>query len=112
MKRPLSVTIVAWFFIAAGVLGFVYHLEALTPQTPFANDAAWILLVRLLAVVGGVLALRGKNTGRWLLVAWMTYHVVLSYFHELSELIIHAVLLAVVIGLLFYGCAGRFFSVR
>lgn len=111
MKRPLSVTIVGWLFIAAGTIGFVYHLRELT-QIPFANDAVWILLIRLLAVAGGMLVLKGKNIGRWLLVAWMAYHVVLSYFHELSELIVHAVLLIAVAVLLFYGRAGEFFRVR
>lgn len=112
MKRPLSVTIVGWFFIAAGMIGFVYHVRELTPQTPFANDAVWVLLVRLLAIVGGLLALRGKNAGRWLLLAWMAYHVVLSYFHEFSGLITHALLLAVLIGLLFNRRAGEFFRLR
>ena len=110
MKRPLSVTVIGWLFIAAGTIGIAYHLRDLAPRTLFANDAVWVLLVRLLAIVGGVLTLRGKNAGRWLLVGWMAFHVVLSYFHDLSEVIMHAVLLIVVIALLFFGRAAKFFN--
>lgn len=93
MKRPLAITIIGWLFILAGTVGFVYHVNDLNTQDPFANDAIWILLVRFLAVVGGVLTLRGYNTGRWLLTAWMAYHVGLSFFHPLQELIVHVLFL-------------------
>ena len=110
MKRPLSVTIIGWLFIAAGTVGFVYHITELTIWDPFSNDAVWVLLVRFLAIVGGILTLRGANTGRWLLVVWMAYHVVLSYFHPLAELVIHALLLVVVIYALFHPGAATFFK--
>jgi hypothetical protein len=110
MKRPISITIIGWFFIVAGSVGFIYHLSELEISSPFRNDAAWILIVRLLAIVGGVLVLRGSNVGRWLLVVWMAYHVVLSYFHTLSELIMHAVLLIVLIIFLFNRRVADFFS--
>ena len=110
MKRPLAVTIIGWLFIAAGTVGFAYHLPELIILDPFSNDAAWVLLMRLLAVVGGILTLRGINSGRWLLVAWMAYHVVLSYFHTLSELVMHAILLALVAYGLYYPRAAAFFN--
>jgi hypothetical protein len=109
MKRPLSVTIISWFFIAAGAVGFFYHLPELDPRTPFTNDAVWVLLVRLLAIVGGILTLRGYNIGRWLLVVWLLYHVVLSFYHELSELIMHVVLTVVISYFLFRQRGGSFF---
>jgi hypothetical protein len=110
MKRPLSVTIVGWFFIVAGAVGFAYHLSEVSVHDPFSDDSLWILLIRLLAVVGGVLCLRGLNAGRWLLVAWMAYHVVLSYFHTFSELAMHAALLVVIVVALFYPRAAGYFS--
>jgi hypothetical protein len=110
MKRPVVVTIIGWFFIIAGTVGFIYHVTELNIQDPFVNDAIWILLVRLLAIAGGMLTLRGANTGRWLLVIWLSYHVVLSYFHTLSELIMHAILLAAVIYVLFHPKATAFFK--
>jgi hypothetical protein len=110
MKRPLAVTIIGWFFILAGAVGFVYHLPELDISNPFKNDALWILLVRLLAVAGGILLLRGVNIGRWLLIAWLAYHVVLSYFHNISELLMHAVLLAVLVYLLLRPRVALFFE--
>ena len=109
MKRPLSVTIVGWFFILAGAVGFAYHVSELSLHDPFPDDSVWILLVRILAIVGGVLCLRGMNAGRWLLVAWMAYHVVLSYFHGFSEMAMHAALLVVIVVALFYPGATSYF---
>src|SRR5688572_8506458 len=110
MKRPIAVVIIGWFFIAAGTVGFTYHLGELSIQAPFANDAIWVLLVRLLAIAAGILTLRGANAGRWLLVIWLLYHVVLSYFHSLSELIMHAILLAVIAYVLFHPRVTAFFK--
>ena len=38
----------------------------------------------------------GHNWARWLLVAWLAFHVVVSGFHSMSEMAAHAVLLIVV----------------
>ncbi len=43
----------------------------------------------------------GRNWARWLALAWMAAHVVISVFHSKQELIIHCVLL-VLIGYLFF----------
>lgn len=94
MKRPIAITLISWLFIVAGGVGFIYHLREINPGAPFSNDAVWIELVRLLAIVGGVLTLRGSNLGRWLLMGWITYHVVVSYFHPLSELVVHLLFMA------------------
>jgi hypothetical protein len=110
MKRPLAVVIIGWFFIVAGTVGFIYHLTELNIADPFANDAVWVLLVRLLAIAGGILTLLGKNMGRWLLVIWLLYHVVLSYFHTVSELITHAILFAVIAYGLFHPRVSAFFK--
>jgi hypothetical protein len=110
MKRPLSVTILSWLFIATGTIGFFYHLPELRIHNPLYNDSAWILAVRLLAVVAGVMMLRGSNGGRWLLIAWMAYHVVLSYFHAITELIVHAVFLVVIIFILLHPKVSGFFK--
>jgi hypothetical protein len=109
MKRPLAVTIIAWFFIAAGAAGFLYHLTELNIGAPFSNDAGWVLFVRLLAVVGGILLLRGWNAGRWLLVSWLAYHVALSYFHTIFQLVTHAILLAVIAFVLFHPRVAAYF---
>lgn len=109
MKRPVAVTIIGWLFIVAGTVGFIYHIRELNTGNLFANDAVWIELVRLLAVAGGILTLRGSNVGRWLLIAWMAYHVVLSYFHTVSELIMHAVIMALLVIALFHPKVAVYF---
>ena len=98
-KRPLSVTIIGLLFIAAGAFGFVYHVSEF--KHAFHNDLIWVLLVRLMAIVGGVFMLLGKNWARWLILIWMAYHVVLSAFHSRSELITHSLLLVVIAYFLF-----------
>ena len=70
-KRPRSVVLVSCLFIAAGILGFVYHASELKAQDPVQSDLILVLFIRLLAVVGGVFALRGANWARWLLLVWM-----------------------------------------
>ena len=106
-KRPLSVTIIALLFIAAGGFGLVYHLTEL--KQAFHNDLIWVLLLRLLAIVGGVFMLLGRNWARWLTLIWLAYHVVLSAFHSRSELIMHSLLLVVIAYFLFRPKVGEYF---
>jgi hypothetical protein len=54
--------------------------------------------------------LRGQNWARWLSIVWMAWHVVLSAFHPLSELIMHGVLLAVFALFLFRPRAPAYFQ--
>ncbi len=108
-KRPLPLIITAWLFITAGMVGFAYHATEININDLFGIDQLLVLFVRLLAVVGGIFTLRGANWGRWLLVVWLTYHVVLSYFHTLSEMAMHAVLLAVIAYFLFRPKASEYF---
>jgi hypothetical protein len=108
-KRPLSVTVIAWVFVAAGVVGLAYHATEFKMARPFENDAVWVCLVRLLAIVAGAFLLRGHNWARWLAIVWMAWHVGLSIFHPWSELIVHALLLVVIARFLFRPCASAYF---
>src|SRR5438552_4134444 len=83
MKRQASITIAGWLFIAAGLLGVAYHAGELDVSHPFDFDVVAAAMVRILAIVGGVFVLRGRNWARWLLIGWLTYHVGLSAFHSL-----------------------------
>lgn len=107
--RPRSVTVIAWLFIAAGMVGLVYHATALETSGPLDYQAVWVLLLRLLAVIGGAFMLRGADWARWLALAWIAYHVVLSAFHSWSDTAVHAVLLAGVAYLLLHPEAGAYF---
>jgi hypothetical protein len=109
MKRPLSVTLISFLYILAGAAGIIYHASELLHL--FSQpDQLWVLVVRVLAIVGGVFALRGANWARWLLMAWILYHVYLSTFHETGELIIHIILSVVTAVALFHRGANIFLS--
>ena len=108
-RRPLSVTVVSCLLAAAGAVGFVYHLTELNVRHPFQNDAAWVSLVRLAAIVGGVYMLRGRNWARWLAMAWIGFHVVVSGFHSFPQFAVHAVLFVVFAWVLFRPQAAEYF---
>ena len=108
-KRPLSVTLISWLFIAAGAVGFVYHLTEFKPNGEFDYGAVLVLFVRLLAILAGLFMLRGNNWARWLLVIWIAYHLILSAFHTLFELAMHSLLLVLVAYFLFRPRSSEYF---
>ena len=60
--------------------------------------------------VGGALILRGVSWARWLLVAWMAWHVVLSLGHTPGELAVHALFLVLLLLVLFRRQASAYFA--
>ncbi len=108
-RRPLSVAIIGCLFIIAGAGGLALHAAGLR-QHPFQSDAIWIEGVSLLAVLAGVFLLRGRAWARWLALGWMGFHVVLSVFHTLPELAVHALFLALLTYFLFRPSAARYFG--
>ena len=108
-KRPIAITIIAWLFIAAGLVGLTYHLTEFDINGPFQFEPALVLVLRVLVIVCGVFILRGSNWARWLLLVWIAYHLVLSAFHSASELAMHSVLLAVVAYFLLRPQASAYF---
>jgi hypothetical protein len=108
-KRPWPVTILGCVYIVIGVVGFGYHFTELQANGAFQYDVLWIELVRVIAVVCGVFLLRGQNWARWMTVAWIALHVILSAFHTLPEFSIHVLFCAVVAWLLFRSGGARYF---
>src|SRR5574337_292831 len=100
-KRPLSVTVIGWTYLIMGVVGFVYHLIMQKSFHPFPFDILWVELIFLAAILSGAYMLRGHNWARWLALAWIAFHVVLSIFHNIPELAVHALLCAIVAFFLF-----------
>ncbi|HEX4810750.1 MAG TPA: hypothetical protein VH325_17570 [Bryobacteraceae bacterium] len=92
-KRPLPVTVLAWVYIAVGAIGFVSHFTELLARNPFHYDAVLVELTESLAIICGAFMLQGHNWARWLALAWIAFHVVLSAFHALPELAMHALVL-------------------
>jgi len=107
-KRPLSVTLISCLFIAAGAMGITYHAAELKHITT-NPEMILVLVVRLLAIVGGLFALRGAFWARWLLVMWIAYHVIISFFHTGTELIMHLVIMVITIVALFHPKANTYF---
>ena len=102
-KRPVSVLVLACLYLAVGVAGFVGHFGDLRQP-----DGVWIELTEFLAIVAGAFMLRAQNWARWLALAWMAFHVVLS-FRVLPQLAVHALMLALIGWLLFRPEASRYF---
>ena len=106
MKRPIAVTILGCLFIVVGLVGLVYHAS----DRPVDRWVVLISIVRIIAVVGGVFLLMGRNWARWLLLAWLAFHVVVSAFHSLSESVAHVVLLMVIGYVLLRPPASKYFQ--
>jgi uncharacterized membrane protein HdeD (DUF308 family) len=92
MKRPFQVTMLGWLFIAVGILSTIYHLL----KSPLDRWTVPILLVGIIAIVAGVFLLRGARWARWVVLAWLAFHVVVSALNSLSDAMPHVVLLLVV----------------
>jgi hypothetical protein len=108
-KRPLSVTILGWVYIAVGTMGIVYHWNEFNISGGLQSDVVWAVLVRFLAIVGGAFLLGGRNWARWVALAWIAFHIILSAFHSLPEFAIHCLFGAVIAWVLFRPGAVRFF---
>jgi len=107
--RPISVTVIAWIYIVVGIGGIAGHFTEFNPRHPFELEVVEALVVRLLGIVAGVFLLRGGNWARWLAVAWIAFHVVLSVSHSRQQLIVHSVLFAVITFFLFRPAANEHF---
>jgi len=115
--RPLSITLIAWLFVAIGLataVGGLYPIAAASGQGPgeFRERLAELtpmVLSALVAVAGGVWMLRGRDLGRWLAAIWMGAHIVLSMLHSLSRTVVHALLFALIAFALFRPAASAYF---
>jgi Trk-type K+ transport system membrane component len=100
-NRPVPVIVVSALFIIAGGVGFVYHLKDFSEPDAKLYEVLWIELVRLIAIVCGFLLLMSINWARWLAIAWLLFHVIISAFHSTTEMILHIAFLLLV-GVLLY----------
>ena len=105
-NRPVSVMILAGVYIGAGAIGFAYHFPELLA---FRYDSVWVELTEFVAIVCGAFMLRGHNWARWLALAWIAFHVILSAFHTFHEFAIHGLFCAVIAWLLFRPEAALYF---
>jgi hypothetical protein len=108
-KRPLSVTVLGCVYIGVGTIGVASHFTELKAKDAFPNDVLWAELVSILAIVCGAFMLRGHNWARWVALAWIVFHVILSAFHAFGEFAVHGLFCAVIAWFLFRPEAARYF---
>lgn len=108
-KRPLSVTIVACLYLLVGAVGFVAHGREILARHAFQYDDALVELTEIVAIVSGAFMLRGHNWARWLAIAWMAFHVIISAFDSFSKFAIHAFFLSAIALFLFRPAAAGYF---
>jgi hypothetical protein len=119
MRRPPSITVLGWLFIVVGAAGLLKDLwPLLTPdaaqqlaklRADGLADLGPAWTSRLLAVVGGAGLLNGRNWARWLLVAWMVFHIGLSVLHSLTELLMHGAIFTPLLYFLFRRTSEPYF---
>lgn len=105
-KPPLPVIAVALLYLAVGAIGFVYRFRTLWA---WQQGSVWAESTELLAIVAGIFLLLGHDWARWLAVAWMAFHVVLSAFHSYAQAAVHAAFLALIAWALFAPTAAKYF---
>ncbi len=108
-RCPLSVTILAWVYIAVGTIGFAAHFRGIHASNVLHYDGIGIEAVEVLAIISGAFMLRGRNWARWLAISWMAFHVVLSAFGAFYEFAIHTLFCAAIAWIVFRPAARRYF---
>lgn len=113
-RRPRSITIISWIFLALGSISLVAGILPKVDIT-FAQRIAelkghwYVHLSRISEILAGLFMLYGYNWARWLLVVWLGFHVVVGALHSLPHLIVHILLFVVVSYFLFQKQASTYF---
>jgi hypothetical protein len=89
-----------------GAMGFVYHFRQ---AIPLNRDGVLIEFTALLALLSGVFLFRGHNWARWLALAWMGFHVILTAFVPLVPFLLHCVFFAAIAWILLRPPARQYF---
>jgi hypothetical protein len=106
MKRPAPVLAIATLYLLVGVIGFIAHFPELLARHP---DAPAIEITELLAVVCAVFLFLGRNWARWLALAWIVFHVVISFTDPVGKLAAHIIFCILIAWALFRPASGQWF---
>src|SRR5215510_492380 len=114
-QRPRSITIISWIFIIFGSVALVYGLlpirgVTLSQRVVELKTHWYVHLSRILEIVAGVFMLYGRNWARWLLVAWIAFHIVVSALHSVPFLLMHIAIFSVILFFVFRRQASAYFN--
>jgi len=113
--RPLSITLIAWLFLIFGSIALLSGLLPLAgtnkAQLLAEFKTHWMVhLSRFAQIVAGLFMLRGHNWARWLMVAWIAFHIVVGALHGWVQLLTHVLIFSVILFFLFRPRANEFFA--
>jgi len=109
-KPPVPVLIVSVLFILVGCAGFAYHVKEILNSSNNLYETIWVLFLRIVALVCGLLLLFRINWARWLAIIWLIYHVIIGGLNSTSQMIVHIVFLILVSVLLFLPVSSAYFK--
>ena len=113
-ERPRPITVISWIFIVFGSIalltGLLPNVNTTTTQRIAELKTHWFVHVsRMLMILSGVFMRYGCNWARWLLVAWMAFHIIIRALHSPFQLLMHTLIFAVILYFLFRPPASTYF---
>ena len=105
-KRPIAILVIGCLYIAVNVAGILSHFHELLAGE---QGSRWAEGTELVGLICGVFLLLGQNWARWLAVAWILFHVILSAMHSWGEAVMHALFCVAIAWILFRPESSRYF---
>ncbi len=105
-KCPVAIWIVAALYMGVGIFTASRMVADLFQHHPYSVESG---LAGLVAIVAAAYLRRGDNWARWLALAWIAFHVAISY-RVPSEWMAHLGIMAAIGVLLFLPSSRRFFA--
>ena len=105
-RRPISVLVIACLYLAVNLAGIISHFRGLLAGE---QGSAWAEGTEFVGLICGVFLLLGHNWARWLAVAWILFHVILSVMHSWGEAVMHGLFCVGITWILFRSESSRFF---
>lgn len=112
-RRPVTIIVISFLFILLGALTLINAAwdTISTDQRLTDLQHHWMIyLSAVAAIAGGVFLFKGQSWARWLLVAWMAFHIVVGALHGIGPLLTHVVIFSVIIFFLFRRPASTYLS--
>ena len=114
-RRPVSIIVISFLFILLGALTLIHAAwdTVNTDQRLTDLQQHWMIyLSAVAAIAGGLFLFKGQKWARWLLVAWMAFHIVVGALNGLGPLLTHVVIFSVILFFLFRPPATSYLSSR